>query len=837
MNEELQQPFTEDEITTALAQMCPTKAPGPDGLPAVVITACLHVLNEKGTLAPLNHTYIALIPKVEKPRKVTEYRPISLCNVIYRLVAKTIANRLKQLLNTIISPTQSAFIPNRLITDNVIIGYECLHKIRHSKGKRNGLVALKLDISKAYDRVEWSFVKATMLRLGFSSGWVDLVMRCITTASFSVLINGVAKGLIRPQRGLRQGCPLSPYLFILCAEVFSSLLMQAENQNLIHGVRFGNTITVSHLLFADDSLIFTRATIDDCKHLKAIFDCYSMASGQLFNLDKSSMFFSGKTKADQVAAIKEIFQLKVVSRHEKYLGLPSMVGRNKRNFFDDLKLRVKSKISNWQHKHFSSGGKEVLIKTIAQAIPTYAMSVFKIPLGLCEDVQKIIARFWWGSQDDKRGIHWAKWERISKAKCRGGMGFKEFSCFNHALVAKQGWRILQFPDSLAARVLQARYFKQSDFLQAKLGSNPSYIWKSILWGRTVIQKGSRWRIGSGNKVQVHNSNWIPRPETFRPISSPTIPNEAVVSELIDSNQNWNVIKVFQHFIKEDAELITSIPLPRRPKPDQIMWHYDKQGNYTTMESISHALVDCKMARKQSMSYVLQGMTEMLNRTDFELLVACFWSIWHARNLFLFEGKKVDPLVSMAKAEAVLDSYKRVKIPSSSHLESKITVKQQRWKPPPQGWIKINVDAATKIEKQVAGLGIVLRDFNGSVVAAAVKPSKFYGDIIFAEAEAVEWGLQVARSITMASIIVETDSQGVSDLLNNKKSNRSEVFWVISEIQELVKVFCNVKVQYTPRHCNSIAHSLARLALGCEESVICKNPFPENIWYLFQSSNE
>ena len=273
----------------------------------------------------------------------------------------------------------------------------------------------------------------------------------------------------------------------------------------------------------------------------------------------------------------------------------------------------------------------------------------------------------------------------------------------------------------------------------------------------------------------------------------------------------------------------------------------------TMESISHALVDCKMARKvwkivscadkvytfaeQSMSYVLQGMTEMLNRTDFELLVACFWSIWHARNLFLFEGKKVDPLVSMAKAEAVLDSYKRVKIPSSSHLESKITVKQQRWKPPPQGWIKINVDAATKIEKQVAGLGIVLRDFNGSVVAAAVKPSKFYGDIIFAEAEAVEWGLQVARSITMASIIVETDSQGVSDLLNNKKSNRSEVFWVISEIQELVKVFCNVKVQYTPRHCNSIAHSIARLALGCEESVIWKNPFPENIWYLFQSSNE
>lgn len=108
----------------------------------------------ESTIAPLNHTYIALIPKVEKPRKVTEYRPIGLCNVIYRIMAKTIANRLKQLLHKIISPTQCAFIPNKLITDNVIIGYEYLHKIRHSKGKKNGLVTLKLDINKAYDRVE-----------------------------------------------------------------------------------------------------------------------------------------------------------------------------------------------------------------------------------------------------------------------------------------------------------------------------------------------------------------------------------------------------------------------------------------------------------------------------------------------------------------------------------------------------------------------------------------------------------------------------------------------------------------------------------------------------------
>lgn len=116
--------------------------------------------------------------------------------MVFRITAKAIANRLKTILSQIISPTQSAFIPNRLITHNVIIGYECLHKIRHSKGKRNGLVALKLDINKAYDMVEWQFLKQTMTKLGFSNQWISLIMNCITTASFSVLINGIPKGLI-----------------------------------------------------------------------------------------------------------------------------------------------------------------------------------------------------------------------------------------------------------------------------------------------------------------------------------------------------------------------------------------------------------------------------------------------------------------------------------------------------------------------------------------------------------------------------------------------------------------------------------------------------------------
>ena len=142
------------------------------------------------------------------------------------------------------------------------------------------------------------------------------------------------------------------------------------------------------------------------------------------------MFCSGKLPAEQITAIKNIFQLKMVSKYEKYLGLPSMIGRKKMSFFNEVKLKVLSKISNWQNKFFSSGGKEVLIKAVAQAVPAYAMSVFKLPLTLCEGIQKTIAKFWWGTNKEKHGIHWARWERMSHAKLRGGLGFRDISCFN-----------------------------------------------------------------------------------------------------------------------------------------------------------------------------------------------------------------------------------------------------------------------------------------------------------------------------------------------------------------------------------------------------------------------
>ncbi|KAL5566076.1 hypothetical protein UlMin_029240 [Ulmus minor] len=214
MNNQLLRPFSSEKIKKALMDMNPTKAPGLDGLPALffqknwdivgedITKAALHILNEGGDMSSCNSTLITLIPKIQHPTTVKNFRPISLCTVLYKIVSRSITNRFKLILDDVIGDPQSAFVPGRLITDNVILGFEAMHWIRqHIRGK-TGYAALKLDISKAYDRVEWYFLRGMMDKLGFAEQWTKLIMRCISSISYSFLINGEVKGFLQLSRGL-----------------------------------------------------------------------------------------------------------------------------------------------------------------------------------------------------------------------------------------------------------------------------------------------------------------------------------------------------------------------------------------------------------------------------------------------------------------------------------------------------------------------------------------------------------------------------------------------------------------------------------------------------------
>uniref|UniRef100_A0A2N9J7Z2 Reverse transcriptase domain-containing protein n=1 Tax=Fagus sylvatica TaxID=28930 RepID=A0A2N9J7Z2_FAGSY len=450
MNNILIQDFRADEVEQAIKQMSPSKAPGPDGMPPIfyqkywhvlgsdVISAVLSCLNSGCLLKSINHTFITLIPKVKNPEKVTDFRPISLCNVIYKLVSKVLANRLKLILPQVISESQSAFVPGRLITDNVLVAFETLHHMHHNKMGREGAMALKLDMSKAYDRVEWKYLVEVMQKMGFHQKWIGLMFECISTVSYSILINGEPHGNILPSRGLRQGDPLSPYLFLLCAEGLHSLIKKAESSGDIQGVslcRGGPKIT--HLFFADDSLLFTKATIAACDKIQLILRQYERASGQQVNRDKTTIFFSKAVPTTTQNAIKDTLDVPIIRQYEKYLGLPSLIGRGRAESFTQIKERVWHKLKGWKEKLLSQARREVLIKAVAQAIPAYSMSCFRLPTKLCQDIEAMIRRFWWSNNPDQRKINWVRWKKLCEPKKMGGMGFRDLQKFNEALLAKQ----------------------------------------------------------------------------------------------------------------------------------------------------------------------------------------------------------------------------------------------------------------------------------------------------------------------------------------------------------------------------------------------------------------
>jgi len=595
MNSRLLLPFTKDEINVALSQMSPLKAPGPDGLSVCfyqanwhiiheeVCEAILHFLNTGEFDSDVNSTFIALIPKVQNPVNVTDFRPISLCNVLYKLISKVLANRLKNILPDIISCYQSAFIPGRLISDNILVAYEIMHTMQSRMWRKEGFMGIKLDMSKAYDRVEWIFLRAVMNKLGFDSRWVDLVMKCVTSVKYTILINGNPVGAIHPSRGLRQGDPISPYLFLLCAECFSSLLCNAERKGHITGVPSSpKGPSISHLLFADDCILFCKANRVEWRRLLKIISIYEDGSGQRVNLNKTSVFFSRNTKLSRRQEILSFSGLSETYGIESYLGLPCFVGRSRNQAFQFIKEKIWKKLNNWKNVFLSQAGREVLLKAVIQAIPSYCMSIFQLPISLCKDLNSLMQDFWWRHLSKSSRIHWMSWDRMSFAKSNGGLGFRDLVIFNQALLAKQGWRLIQNPSSLVANIFKSKYYPSSSFLEASLGSRVSYVWRSLFQAKSLLLKGILWRVGDGSSIKIWKDRWIPSSSSHL-VSSPVgvLGQEATVSELIDRERGcWISNVVSENFRKDEADAILNIPLsPNLPK-DRVIWIGSKSGLFS-----------------------------------------------------------------------------------------------------------------------------------------------------------------------------------------------------------------------------------------------------------------
>ena len=224
---------------------------------------------------------------------------------------------MKKILPEVISESQSAFVLGRQITNDVLVAFEMMHCIDQKRKGKRGLMAIKLDMSKAYDRVEWEFLEAMMRKLGFQEEWIRLIMMCVTTVSYLVLINREPKGKIIPTRGLRQVDRISPYLFVLYAEGLTTMLQRDEREGLISGISVCRGASkISHLLFADDCIIFGEASSKEGNRVLKVLDDHEKELGQKLNREKTSLFFSKNTDKEIQEEIKNNFSAQIIDKHE-----------------------------------------------------------------------------------------------------------------------------------------------------------------------------------------------------------------------------------------------------------------------------------------------------------------------------------------------------------------------------------------------------------------------------------------------------------------------------------------------------------------------------------------
>ncbi|GJT36298.1 putative ribonuclease H-like domain-containing protein [Tanacetum coccineum] len=541
---------TNKEIRKAMFDIGNDKAPGPDGYTSVffkrgwdvvgtdVCSAIRDFFDNGQILKEINHTFLALIPKVTTPLKVTDYHPISCCNVLYKCISKILTNRIMEGIKEVVSENQAAFVPGRRSSDNILITQELMHNYHRDRGPPR--CAFKVDIQKAYDTVDWRFLGTILKSFDFHHIMINWIMACVTSASFSLSINGNIHGFFK---------------------VNSSDTFRYHNQC--------EELEIINVCFADDLFIFARVDVESASVIMDSLDEFKQVSGLVPSIPKSMAFFCN-VAPNVKNTILGIMPFSEGKLSAKYLCV-SLISSGLLN--RDCKVLVekaRNQIGDWKNKSLSFAGRLQLCKLVISFMQVYWASVLVIPMGIVTDIQQLIRGFLWCNGDYKRGKSKVAWDDICLPKHEGGLGLRSLKVFNLALMTTHIWNIVSSKKSLWVRWVHSYKLRGRTLWDVRFKANMSLGWRKLLQLRDIVRPFFWMQVGNGRKASLWHDMWsyecpLSRYLTHAPnlalIATPNIDNARHDSmRWCDLNGNLSDFSV-----KYAWDVL-------RPRGQQVMWH-------------------------------------------------------------------------------------------------------------------------------------------------------------------------------------------------------------------------------------------------------------------------